>query len=77
MQRENVSSPSGRLTEGMAWQSVRAMASSYLNDLKNSLSSDPQYWCWHQTRRQRRLSLTANCPAQDVADVVDTYREQT
>jgi len=81
MQRENVSSPSGRLTEGMGSESVRAMASvRTVNDLKNLIVVGPGstgVGTGTQAAATTAVGTGRTVRLQDVAEVVDTYREQT
>ncbi|MGE3270172.1 MAG: efflux RND transporter permease subunit [Chloroflexota bacterium] len=81
LQRENVSTPSGRVTEGAGSESVRAMASiRTLDELKNIVVVGPG-----ATGVQSTGGVNAQAAAvtgrvvrlQDVAEVVDTTREVT
>ena len=82
LQRENVSTPSGRVTEGAGSESVRAMASiRSVEELKNIVVVGPG------ATGTQTVGTGANAQAaavtgrvvrlQDVADVVDTTREVT
>ena len=83
LQRENVSTPSGRITEGAGSESVRAMATiRTLDELKNIVVVGPG-----SAGLQGNVSSGASAAAtavtgrvvrlQDVAEVTDTTREQT
>ena len=83
LQRENVSTPSGRITEGAGSESVRAMATiRTLDELKNIVIVGPgsagQAGNTSSAASAVNSAVTGRVVRlQDVAEVVDTTREQT
>jgi HAE1 family hydrophobic/amphiphilic exporter-1 len=80
LQRENVSTPSGRVTEGAGSESVRAMASiRSVDELKNIVVVGPGAVTTTGTGANAITAANTGrvVRLQDVADVVDTTREQT
>jgi HAE1 family hydrophobic/amphiphilic exporter-1 len=83
LQRENVSTPSGRLSEGGSSQSIRALAPiRTVDELKNLIVVGPgAVGVGGNTSNVAGAAANAATGRvirlQDVAEVVDTYREQT
>src|SRR5688572_2603643 len=79
LQRENVSTPSGRITEGAGSESVRAMATiRTLDELKNIVVVGPGAPTATTGANATTAATTGRVVRlQDVAEVSDTTREQT
>lgn len=79
LQRENVSTPSGRITEGAGSESIRAMATiRTVEELKNIIVVGPTAPTTTTGANATTAAATGRVVRlQDVAEVVDTTREQT